>query len=158
MKAVATQILRRTGFRSALAVSTVLTSLAIAASALFTAATSWWVILAVLVVSGMCRSVLLTGIVSLTFADVPGSEMGGATVLSNVLNQIVGAVGISLAAIALNLSAAWRGAAAGPVAASDCRVAILLTAAIGALSLVSFLRLPHDAGAEVSGHRVAVEA
>jgi len=154
LKSIANQTLRRTGFRRALAVTAVLTALATAAWTSFEPGTPFWVIFAVLAVSGMARSVLMTAIVSMTFADVPHEELGGATVLSNVLNQTTGAVAIGLGAMILNLSSAARGAA-GHVGLGDCRVALAIMALIGLSSVPSFLRLRHDAGAEVSGHRAA---
>ncbi len=39
------------------------------------------------------------------------------------------------------------------MALADCRVALLLMALVGLGALPAFLRLPPDAGAEVSGHR-----
>ena len=152
LKSIANQTLRRVGFRRALVVTSVLTGLATASWMLFERSTPFWVIFAVLLASGMARSILMTAMVSMTFADVPREELGGATVLSNVLNQTTGAVAIGLAAIILNLSAAARGAA-GHLGLADCRVALAVMALIGLSAAASFARLPHDAGAEVSGHR-----
>lgn len=152
LKSIANQTLRRVGFRRALAVTAVLTAVATAAWVSFSPSTPFWVIFAVLAVSGMARSILMTAMVSMTFADVPHEQIGHATVLSNVLNQTTGAVAIGLAALILNLSSAARGAA-GHVGLPDCRLALIVMAGIGLCSTASFLRLPHDAGAEVSGHR-----
>ena len=156
LKSIANQALRRMGFRRALVSTAVLSSLAMATWLTFSPSMSFWAIFAVLVLSGMARSILMTAMVSMTFADVPHEEIGQATVLSNVLNQTTGAVGIGLAALILNLSSTARGAA-GHVGLFDCRVALVVMAAIGLSSVFSFLRLPHDAGAEVSGHRSAVD-
>ncbi len=152
MKAVANQTLRRFGFRTSLAVSVTLTCMMTSSWALFGPQTSFWTIFIVLTAAGMARSVLMTGMVTLTFADIPREEIGAATVLSNVLIQSTGAVAIAGAAIVLNLSAALRGAA-GSIDLNDCRLTVLAMSAVGLLALPSFLRLPHDAGAEVSGHR-----
>ena len=154
LKSIANQTLRRFGFRSSLVVTTVLTATATATWILFGPGTPFWVIFAVLAVSGMARSILMTAVVSLTFADVAHEEVGAAAVLSNVLNHTTGALAIALAAIILNLNAAARGAAAGPISLSDCRVALAVMAVIGLCALPSFLRLSPDAGAQVSGHRV----
>lgn len=152
LKSIANQTLRRVGFRRALAVTSVLTAFATASWMGFDRSTPFWVIFLVLALSGAARSILMTAMVSMTFAEVPREEIGGATVLSNVLNQTTGAVAIGLAAIILNLSSAARGNA-GHVGLADCRVALAVMALIGLSSAPSFLRLPHDAGAEVSGHR-----
>jgi len=154
LKSVANQTLRRFGFRRSLIVTALLTAAATASWILFTPGTPFVVIFVIMLLSGMARSVLMTGLVSLTFADVPREEIGGATVLSNVLNQTTGALAIALAAIILNLNAAARGAATGQVGLADCRVALVVMAVIGLSALPSFLRLPLDAGAEVSGHHL----
>jgi len=152
LKSIANQTLRRVGFRTALVASALLTAAATLAWVLFTRATPFWTIFLALALAGAARSVLMTGNVSLTFADVPREEIGGATVLSNVLNQTTGAVAIALAAIVLNVSSALRGAAGHP-SLQDCRLAIAVAVALGLLAVPSFLALPRDAGAEVSGHR-----
>ena len=152
LKSIANQALRRMGFRRSLAITSVLSALATASWVVFGPSTPFWAIFAVLVLSGMARSILMTATVSMTFADVPHEEIGAATVLSNVLSQTTGAVAIGVAALILNLSASARGAS-GHVGLVDCRVTLVLMALVGLGALPSFLRLPPDAGAEVSGHR-----
>ncbi len=153
LKSIANQTLRRFGFRRCLAVTAVLSAGATASWTLFTRARPSGDLRG----DGRQRRGAVgaddrTGLDDL--ADVPTEEIGAATALSNVLNQTTGAVAIAVAAIILNLSAVTGGEAAGEVGLHDCRVALVIMAAIGLSSLPSFLRLPHDAGAEVSGHRV----
>ena len=152
LKSIANQALQRMGFRRSLIVTAILSALATASWVVFGRSTPFWAIFAVLMLSGMARSILMTAMVSMTFADVPHEEIGSATVLSNVLNQTTGAVAIGLAALILNLSSTARGAA-GQIGMADCRVALVILALCGLSAVASFRRLPHDAGAEVSGHR-----
>ena len=152
LKSIANRALRRMGFRRALASTAVLSSIATASWLVLSPSTPFWAIFAVLVLSGMARSILMTAMVSMTFADVPHEEIGQATVLSNVLNQTTGAVGIGIAALILNLSAMARGSA-GHVGLADCRVVLVVMALIGLSAVPSYLGLRKDAGAEVSGHR-----
>jgi EmrB/QacA subfamily drug resistance transporter len=151
LKSVANQVLRRAGFRRALAVSIPLTALAILSWLLFRPSTPFWLIFTAMALSGAARSVLMTAMVSMTFADVPHEEIGGATVLSNVATQTTGGLAIAMAAIAMNLSAARHG---GGLALGDCQVAVVVLSALNLLALPAFLGLPRDAGAEVSGHRL----
>jgi EmrB/QacA subfamily drug resistance transporter len=151
LKSVANQVLRRIGFRSALASGALLTAAAILSWLTFGPGTPFWLMFALLAAAGMARSVLMTGMVSMTFADVSHEEIGGATVLSNVLNQSTGALGVALAAIVLNLAASRHG---GRLELGDCRLAVVAMAAVTLAAVPSFLRLPADAGAEVSGHRL----
>ncbi len=114
LKSIANQALRRMGFRGALTITAMLSALATLSWVAFGPSTPFWAIFVVLVLSGMARSILMTAMVSMTFADVPHKEIGAATVLSNVLSQTTGAVAIGLAALILNLSSAARGAAGRP--------------------------------------------
>ncbi len=150
MKSVANQVLRWTGFRRALAVSAALTAASILSWLVFRPGTPFWLIFGVMVLGGMARSVLMTGLVSMTFADVPYEEIGGATVLSNIVNQTTGALAMTLAAIIMNLAARRHG---GRLELADCRLALIAMAAVNLAAVPSFLRLPANAGAEVSGHR-----
>lgn len=158
LKPIVTPIIRRLGFRQAILGSSALSSLSCLSWMAFTRATPFWAMFLVLVVSGMFRSVLLSGLIPLTFADVAPEEIGGATVLSNVLTQVTGALAISVSAVVLNLSGHLRGEPAGALAAPDCRVALFVMAVLGGLALLSFVNLPKDAGAEVSGHGRSAEA
>ena len=152
LKAVANQTLRAVGFRTALTVTAVLTGLSAFACAALSPMTPLWAVFAILVVAGAVRSILFSGIMALTFADVPAEEIGGATVLNNVLSNVIGAVGISSAAVVLNLSAAFRHAPGGALSLWDFRVVLIIIGVVATVSAISFLRLSRDAGAEVSGH------
>jgi MFS family permease len=154
LKSVANQVLRRAGFRHALAVSIPLTAVAILSWMLFRPSTPFWLIFSAMMLSGAARSVLMTAMVSLTFADVPYEEIGGATVLSNVAAQATGGLAMALSAIVMNLGAARHG---GRLSLGDCQLAVVMIAALNLLALPAFLGLPRDAGAEVSGHRVVAE-
>jgi EmrB/QacA subfamily drug resistance transporter len=153
LKFITTQTLRRYGFRTVLLGSAIATLLLIPVTAWFSAATPFWLMIAVLAACGMARSLLFTGLSTLSFADVPAEQMGSAAVLWNMAQQIINALAISLAALTLNIAAAVGGEPAGYVGRTDCQVALLLTVALGALSLRSLRTLPPNAGAALSGHR-----
>ncbi|HTW39014.1 MAG TPA: MFS transporter [Steroidobacteraceae bacterium] len=153
LKTAATRSMRRFGFRSVLIASTAVMLVSVMGCAAFSRATGYWVIFAVLAGSGMARSLLFTGMGTLAFADVPHEELGSATVLWNLVLQATNALGVTLAAIVMNLTSWALGEPMGHVTLSNCRVALIVMALIGALSLVSFARLPQHAGAAVSGHR-----
>jgi hypothetical protein len=59
--------------------------------------------------------------------------------------------GVATGAIILHATMAARGG--GALAAGDFAPAFLAVGACAALSALAYLRLPGDAGAEVSGHR-----
>ncbi|MEO6340784.1 MAG: MFS transporter [Caulobacteraceae bacterium] len=153
LKTVTTPTLRRFGFRRVLIVSGFVCVLPLFACALFTPATPDWIIFVVLGVSGMGRSLLFTGTSTLAFADVPREETGGASVLWYLGQQMTMAVGISLAAILMNIGGLMSGAPHGVPTLAACRVALVGMALIGTVAVFMFYRLAPDAGASVSGHR-----
>jgi hypothetical protein len=94
---------------------------------------------------------LFTSVNAIAYADVNNREMSHATALASVLQQLSLSIGVALGGFALDAAVAFRGAAA--VAAEDFAPAFGFVAAIAALSFFMFIRLPADAGAEMSGHR-----
>src|SRR6202050_4679072 len=109
LKAVTTRTLRRFGFRTVLLLTTALSSLSMAVCALLTPATPFSVIFTILLLSGMCRSLLFTGLGTLVFADVPRSELGSASILWNIVQQGTSVLGVSLSAVLLSISAQLSG-------------------------------------------------
>lgn len=153
LKSVTTRTLRRFGFRPILIISAALMLAAIFACVAVSAITSYWVSFAILAAAGMARSLLFTGTSTLAFADVPHEELGSATVLWNLVLQTMNAVAVSLAAILMNVTSLALGEPVGHVTLRNCQVALTVMVILGALSLLSFARLPRHAGAAVSGHR-----
>lgn len=153
MKLTAAPILKRWGFRRVLMANAWLSSGLIAALALFTAATPGPVIMAVLLVGGFFRSLQFTSLNTLGYADVAQQRLSRATALVAVAQQLSLAAGVAVAAMLLDASRLADGRAT--LLAIDFRHAF---AAIGLLSLASlwwYRQLAVDAGAEVSGHRMA---
>ena len=149
MKFTASRILKRFGFRSVLMVNTVVSAAFLAGQALFTPQTPHLVIFAVLLAGGFFRSLQFTSINALSYSDIPGRDMALATSLSSVAQQLSLSLGVAFAAFILELAQYLRGEAT--LAVADFSVAFLVVAAMSAVSLFFFLKLAHDAGAEVSG-------
>ncbi len=154
LKAITTRTLRRFGFRSVLLASTAAMLTTTLACVPFWTAGGYWIVFALLAISGMARSLLLSGLSTLAFADLAHEELGNASVLWNLVMQMSNALGVSLAAIALNLGALWLNDPAGHVSVRNGQIAMLLITLLGFTSLLSFGRLPAGAGSDVSGHRL----
>ncbi len=152
MKVVTTRILRMFGFRRVLVFNGMLAAASILACAFLAPATPQWAVMTVLFVAGCLRSMQLTCINTLMFADVPDRQKSSATTLSVMSHQLSMSIGIAIGALILSLSADLRGAAAGDLAVFDFRVAIVAMAALAAVSIVRFVAIDPAAGAEVSGH------
>ncbi|MDE1147973.1 MAG: MDR family MFS transporter [Azospirillaceae bacterium] len=150
MKMTAGPILRRYGFRQALVVNSVVSGLLTGVIGLIRPDTPIAIVLAVLLVGGFLRSLQFTGLNTLAFADVPANRMSSATSLSSMVQQVSLGMGVATGALALHTSMTWRGVE--HLAPQDFTVAFLVIMAIGLASLLFFIRLREDAGAEMSGH------
>lgn len=151
MKTLTVRILRRYGFRTVLTVNVVLASCITAGYGLFDASTPHFLIVAVLLFSGCLRSLQFTGLNAISFADVSRPAMSDATSLASMAQRLSQSIGVVIAAYVLEAASSLHGHAA--IEASDFWPAFLAVGALSAGSLFFHLKLPADAGAEVSGHR-----
>jgi EmrB/QacA subfamily drug resistance transporter len=149
MKSVTTPILRRFGFRRVLVGAGALNAAAIAAFAWVGPHTAWALLVVLLAVAGCARSMLLTAQNTVMFADVAPAERGAASVLATVSMQVAAALGVAVGSLLLGLAQAARGDA--HLALADFHWAFVVLGLACALATVSFARLPHDAGAEMTG-------
>jgi EmrB/QacA subfamily drug resistance transporter len=150
MKFTAQPILRRFGFRTVLTVNAIVGAGFLLAIALFTAATPWWIIVAVLLVGGFFRSLQFTSLNTIAYSDVAHDAMSQATSLAGVTQQVWAALGISFAAMAIEASRTMRGDTG--LEPADFTVAFIAVGLLGMVSAISHYRLAPDAGAEISNH------
>lgn len=153
MKMTATRIIRHFGFRPVLVWNAVISSAFLMSYSLFRADTPHLLILGLLLAGGYFRSLQFTSLNTLAFADIPPQKMSRASSFSSTAQQLSASLGVATGAVLLNLALLLR--SGGELQAADFSWAF---AAVGLLSLCSvlmFLRLAPDAGAEVSGHAVA---
>ncbi|SAL49528.1 MFS transporter [Caballeronia humi] len=153
MKLVTTPVMRRFGFRSVLIVNGVLAAVSLAAMSLLSPATPKTVIVVVLFLSGLARSLQFTALNTLSFADVPKTQMSGASALSSTLFQMTMGIGVAAGAIALRLAQWMHGHDSHAMTPADFSVAFLIVAVIGLVGVADLFGLARDAGAVVSGHR-----
>ena len=155
MKTTAAPIIRHFGFRRILVVNSLLSSAFIAANVLFTPDTPHLVIMAVLLVGGFFRSLEFTALNAIAYADVEQADMSRATSFASVAQQVSLSVGVAVAGMVLETMREIRGS--DTLVQADFTPAFLVVAAISALSVFSFLRLPKDAGAEMAGAKSPIE-
>jgi EmrB/QacA subfamily drug resistance transporter len=156
MKLTARPILNRFGFRKTIMVDTIISAASIAMCAFFTASMPLLLIFVLLLIAGFFQSLNFTATQVIGYADIEQSQMSTATSISSMAQQLSRGFGISLVAVLLHLSMAWRGA--GSLSVTDFMVAFGGATTMALLSLGFVLALPHDAAAEVSGHRPKVGA
>jgi MFS family permease len=149
MKAIGATILRRFGFRSILIVNALISAAFLAACASFTQTTPFAVMIGLLLIGGFFRSLQFTSINTIAYADVEPRRMSRATSLVSVAQQLSLSAGVAVGALAVEVTTRIAGHAT--LGAADFPPAFLLVAAISAASVLIFLRLPDDAGAELAG-------
>jgi len=131
-----------------LVTNAIVSSLFLAAIALFTAGTSHAVVLAVLLVGGFFKSLEFTSINTIAYADIDNRAMSRATSFASVVQQLSLSAGVAFGALVLEVERMGRPDAS--VVAGDFPLAFLLVAAIAASSALIFARLPKEAGASLS--------
>ena len=102
-----------------------------------------------LLAGGFFRSLQMTSINTLSYADVPAAMLSRATSLTSMCQQLSQSVGVGTGAMILYFLLATHGA--GALTPGDFSVALLAVGGISLSSAPLFLRMSPDAGAEVSG-------
>jgi EmrB/QacA subfamily drug resistance transporter len=157
MKLAAIPILRRWGFRTALAVNALISVIGVAICIVFTEDMAPILIFTILAIAGFFRSLQYTALNSMAFADIPTPRMSAASSLSSMVQQLSNGLGVAFAAMALNLVLVLGGGSPAAISLGDIRVTFILMAVVTLASARWFMQLEPEAGAEVSGHRAAAE-
>jgi hypothetical protein len=149
MKTTAVHILRALGFRIVLVGDAVISAAFLFGYSLFRPDTPHFVIFLALLIGGFFRSLQMTSINTLSYADVPPAMLSRATSLSSMAQQLSQTAGVATAALMLNAVLVFRGGTT--LVAADFYPVFVGVALISLLSVPFFLRMAPDAGAEVSG-------
>jgi EmrB/QacA subfamily drug resistance transporter len=156
MKTLATRIIRAFGFRYVMTVNAVVSSVFLAVCGLFTVSTPLTLILVILIIGGFFRSLEFTAINTVAFAEVEPPQMSRATTLTSVNQQLSISAGVAVGAFSVESTMMLRGMT--ELSAADFGPAFLVVALISATSAWFFWQMPDDAGAEISGRKVAAIA
>jgi Major Facilitator Superfamily len=156
MKLGVNQIIRTLGFRNVLVGNAVISAGFLFIYALFTPSTPHFLIFTALLAGGFFRSLQMTSINSLGYADVPAGMLSRATSLTSMCQQLSQTVGVATGAMFLYILLAMRGET--HLTPLDFSIAFAGVACIGMLSVPFFLRMSPDAGAEVSGRGKLVQS
>jgi hypothetical protein len=155
MKATATPIIRRLGFRTILIANGVLSAFIMMSYSLFSPTTPHYLIVFALLTGGFFRSLQFTALGTLAYADVPDRLMSNASTLASMAQQLFLSLGVALGAMLLHISLGSRGAS--HLSTHDFMPAFMAMGVLALLSSVLFIPLEHHAGDEVSGRRAGVE-
>ncbi len=104
---------------------------------------------AVLLLSGVARSIGFTGYITIQFADVPKDLMTGANTVASTFVQLSHGLGVAFAAA----SVAVIELVAGVGVEIAVRGAFVVMAAVLLVSLVGVLQLPRGAGAHLTARQ-----
>ena len=152
MKFAASRLLKRFGYRQLLLVNGLVSCALMAVNGLFTNQTPLVLIFAILVIGGLTRSMQFTSLNSIAYADISNKDIARANGIYTVMQQLSLTLGVTAAAVALDLSQFLRGNATDLVPA-DFSFAFFVVAAAGLLAIPQFYSLPANAGESMSGHR-----
>src|SRR5262249_13828508 len=153
MKLGVQRTIRTLGFRTVMVGNAIISAAFLASYALFQPSTPHVVIFVALLAGGFFRSLQMTSINTLGYADVPPAMLSRATSLSSMAQQLSQTAGVASAALLLHLVLLARGG--DTLAAADFYPAFVGVAVVSLFPLPFFLRMPPNAGAEVSGHALA---
>ncbi len=153
MRVTATPLIRRLGFRRVLIGNSIISGVFMLGYALFRPDTPHVLIFVALLAGGFFRSMQFTCVNTLAYADVQPPLMSRATSLASMAQQLSVSVGVGTAAMLLHLTLLLRGGQT--LQAADFPYTFVAVGLLSLTSVLFFVRLAPDAGAEVSGHRDA---
>ncbi|WP_028224303.1 MFS transporter [Paraburkholderia ferrariae] len=151
MKTIVSRVLGRFGFRRTLIVNAVLAGTSIAVCGLFFPGMPHWVIWLVVLFGGLFPSLQFTGLNSLAYADIPTRDIGRATSVASVIQQVSLGLGVTIAGIVLQISHKLQGHPT--IVWSDFWPAFLVVGLFSVASIPVTMRLPANAGDEIARGR-----
>lgn len=148
IKPATTSLLRRFGFRTVIIAASAGAAVSMVLMALLARSTPLWVVVLLLIASGVARSVGFTAYNTIAFADVAPAEMTDANTLASTLQQVAMGFGVAVGAVALRLGDVFSGAR------NPFPFAFVVLAALTALATVEALLLSRAAGENIRPARV----
>ncbi|MFP6560536.1 MFS transporter [Paraburkholderia sp. B3] len=153
MKTIVSSVLGRFGFRRTLIVNAMLAGMSIAIYGLFFPGVPHWVIWLIVLLGGVFPSLQFTGLNSLAYADIPTRDIGRATSVASVIQQVSLGLGVTIAGIVLQISHELQGHPT--IVWSDFWPAFLVVGLFSVASIPVTMRLPANAGDEIARGRRA---
>ena len=106
--------------------------------------------MAVLLAGGVLRSMFFTGSNALGYADISDEAASQATAIVAVAQQLSIAFGVAVAGAVLEISTRSHG---GELSLLDFQIAFFVVGGVSAFAGLVYLRLPPEAGSNVSGYK-----
>ncbi len=150
MKVIGKAILDRFGFRNVLVWNTALAVGSVAALAAVGPSTPLAVIVVMVFAGGLTRSLQFTSMHALSFADIDGRQAGAASAISSVAQQVSLSLGVAIGALVLEMSQVRAGRPQPGI--EDFAAAFIVVSVIALFAIVKMVRLPIDAGRQLTVH------
>jgi EmrB/QacA subfamily drug resistance transporter len=151
MKAIVSRVLGRFGFRRTMAVNAAIAGASIAIYGAFSPSTPVWLIWFIVLAGGIFPSLQFTGLNSLAYADIPTRDIGRATSVASVIQQVSLGLGVTIAGLVLQISHRVQGHSS--IVWSDFWPAFLVVGLFSVASIPVTMRLPANAGEEIARGR-----
>jgi EmrB/QacA subfamily drug resistance transporter len=148
MRTLASTVLHRWGFRTVLIFNAALSGIAIAICGVFYPGTPGWLIWLIVLLGGFFPALQFTSLNSLTYAEIENRDVGRATSLGSVIQQMSLGLGVTIGGIVLQLSRVMHGHT--HIVWSDFWPAFLVVGLCSIASIPVTWRLPPHAGEEIS--------
>ena len=146
IKPATTPLMRRFGIRTVMLASVAASAACLIGMAFLQRTTPLPVLLALLVLSGIFRSIGFTAYNTAAFADVPAEQMTRANTLMSTVQELGAGLGVAVGALLVRLGGSTVGGAEAPF-----RMAFVALAIILAVSAVEAFLLPRTAADVVVG-------
>jgi len=151
MKTIISRVLGRFGFRRTLIVNAAVAGASIAVYGIFFPGMSRTLIWLIVLLGGVFPSLQFGALNSLAYADIPTRDIGRATSVASVIQQVSLGLGVTIAGIVLQISHRVQG---HPVIVwSDFWPAFLIVGMFAVASIPVTMRLPANAGDEIARGR-----
>ena len=151
MKAAVASVLHRFGYRNVLIYNALISSAFLMACASFVQGIPFAAMIAILLSGGFFRSLQFTSINTIAYAEIEPAKMSRATAMVAAAQQLSLSTGVAVGALVVELTLRLRHSTSMGI--NDFPPAFLFVGLLSASAVFIFMRLPHDAGAELSGRK-----
>jgi EmrB/QacA subfamily drug resistance transporter len=151
MKAAVASVLRRFGYRNVLLYNALISSAFLACCASFVQGMPFAAMVAILLSGGFFRSLQFTSINTIAYAEIEPAKMSRATAIVAAAQQLALSTGVAVGALIVELTLRLRHTTTMGI--NDFPPAFLIVALFSASAAFIFMRLPLDAGAELTGRK-----
>ena len=155
MKAAVASVLGRFGYRTVLLYNALISSAFLAACATFVEGMPYAAMIVILLSGGFFRSLQFTSINTIAYAEIDPPRMSRATAMVAAAQQLSLSTGVAVGALAVEITLRLKHSPSMGI--NDFPPAFLFVSLLAASAALIFMRLPPDAGAELSG-RIEAEA